>query len=139
MNLIEAYARGVAELSRYVGSSHLRAETVVDDNRSLAAGTPVRVDVVVNPHAGFFRKQRTVRGILRELNQRLERLHEKLLVVTLEGRVYAFGQSRPSEVHSHQPETKPLASRASRRSDSSTGRPSTRRMIRSPPRPRGSR
>ena len=59
MDLISAYANGVSELTNF--------------SRSLETA-PLIVDVIANPHAGFFKRQATVQKLILELEQRLAEL-----------------------------------------------------------------
>lgn len=59
MDLISTYANGVSELTNFSSS----LETA-----------PLIVDVIANPHAGFFKRQATVEKLIRELEQRLAEL-----------------------------------------------------------------
>jgi diacylglycerol kinase family enzyme len=59
MDLISTYANGVSELTKFSRSP----ET-----------TPLIVDVIANPHAGFFKRQATVQKQILELEQRLSEL-----------------------------------------------------------------
>jgi diacylglycerol kinase family enzyme len=59
MDLISAYANGVSELTNFSQSP----ET-----------TPLIVDVIANPHAGFFKRQATVERHILELERRLSDL-----------------------------------------------------------------
>ena len=62
MDLISAYANGVSELTRF--------------SRSLEAA-PLIVDVIANPHAGFFKRQATVQKQIKELERRLSELRSR--------------------------------------------------------------
>ena len=66
MKLVQTYAEHVARLSEYIGQSE-RAP-------GAAHQQPLRVDVVVNREAGFFRKHRVLRSVVRELGSQLEAL-----------------------------------------------------------------
>jgi len=59
MDLISTYVNGVSELTNF--------------SRSLEQG-PLIVDVIVNPHAGFFKSQATVRRLVKELESKLDDL-----------------------------------------------------------------
>jgi diacylglycerol kinase family enzyme len=59
MDMISAYANGVSELARF--------------SRSLETA-PLIVDVIANPHAGFFKRRATVQKQILELERRLEDL-----------------------------------------------------------------
>jgi diacylglycerol kinase family enzyme len=59
MDLISTYANGVSELANF--------------SRSLETA-PLIVDVIANPHAGFFKRQATVEKLIIELEQRLAEL-----------------------------------------------------------------
>jgi diacylglycerol kinase family enzyme len=59
MDLISTYANGVSELANFSRK---------------AASEPLIVDVIVNPHAGFFRRKSTLGKMIRELEVRLEEL-----------------------------------------------------------------
>ena len=59
MDLISTYVNGVSELTNF--------------SRSLEQA-PLIVDVIVNPHAGFFRSQATVRKLIQELESKLDDL-----------------------------------------------------------------
>jgi diacylglycerol kinase family enzyme len=62
MDLISTYANGVSELTGY--------------SRSLEE-SPLIVDVIVNPHAGFFKRQSTVLKLIQELDQKLADLRQR--------------------------------------------------------------
>ena len=62
MDLINAYANGVSELTNF--------------SQSLEKA-PLIVDVIANPHAGFFKRQTTVQKILLELEQKLNDLRRR--------------------------------------------------------------
>jgi len=62
MNLVNSYANGVSELTKF---SHAEQQP------------PLVVDVIVNPHAGFFKSQAVLARRLRELEQRLEDLRTR--------------------------------------------------------------
>jgi diacylglycerol kinase family enzyme len=62
MDLITTYANGVSELTRF---SHQEEQP------------PLVVDVIVNPHAGFFKSQAMVAHRIRELEQKLADLRER--------------------------------------------------------------
>ncbi len=66
MKLVQAYAEHVARLSEYVGQSERSSGT--------PRRQPIRVDVVVNREAGFFRKHRGLRTVVRQLAGQLEAL-----------------------------------------------------------------
>lgn len=59
MDLISTYVNGVSELTNF--------------SRSLDQA-PLIVDVIVNPHAGFFKRQATVRKLVQELESKLKDL-----------------------------------------------------------------
>lgn len=59
MDAVERYAEGICELNRYS-----QARTLV-------------VDTIVNPSAGFFRRKRTLRKIIMELERRLSSLKQQ--------------------------------------------------------------
>jgi len=59
MDLISTYVNGVSELTSF--------------SRSLDQA-PLIVDVIVNPHAGFFKSQATVRKLVQELESKLDDL-----------------------------------------------------------------
>ena len=59
MNLIAAYAEGISELTRY----SKKAEEM-----------PLLVDIIVNPHAGFYRKKQKLKKIIAELEGKLAEL-----------------------------------------------------------------
>ena len=59
MDLISAYANDVSELARFSRSPE---------------NAPLIVDVIANPHAGFFKRQATVQRQILELERRLEDL-----------------------------------------------------------------
>jgi diacylglycerol kinase family enzyme len=59
MDLISTYVNGVSELTNF--------------SRSLEEA-PLIVDVIVNPHAGFFKSQATVRKLIQELESKLDDL-----------------------------------------------------------------
>ncbi|MGO9307529.1 MAG: diacylglycerol/lipid kinase family protein [Spirochaetia bacterium] len=61
-DLVSAYANGVSELARF---SHAEEQP------------PLVVDVIVNPHAGFFKSQRVVSRQIRELEKKLSDLRER--------------------------------------------------------------
>ncbi len=60
MKLIAAYAEGISELTRY----SKKAEEM-----------PLLVDIIVNPHAGFYRKKQKLKKIIAELEGKLAELH----------------------------------------------------------------
>ena len=62
MDLISTYANGVSELTRF---SHAEEQP------------PLVVDVIVNPHAGFFKSHAMVAHRIRELEQKLADLRER--------------------------------------------------------------
>lgn len=62
MDLISTYANGVSELTNF---SHQEEQP------------PLVVDVIVNPHAGFFKSQAMVAHRIRELERRLEELRAR--------------------------------------------------------------
>jgi diacylglycerol kinase family enzyme len=62
MDLITTYANGVSELTKY---SHSLEEP------------PLIVDVIVNPHAGFFKRQSTLARLITDLEQKLADLRGK--------------------------------------------------------------
>ena len=62
MDLVSAYANGVSELTRF---SHAEEQP------------PLVVDVIVNPHAGFFKSQAVVSRQIRELEKKLSDLRER--------------------------------------------------------------
>jgi len=62
MDLISTYANGVSELTRF---SHAEEQP------------PLVVDVIVNPHAGFFKSQAVVSRQIRELEKKLADLRER--------------------------------------------------------------
>ncbi|HTZ52500.1 MAG TPA: diacylglycerol kinase family protein [Spirochaetia bacterium] len=62
MNLVNSYANGVSELTKF---SHAEEQP------------PLVVDVIVNPRAGFFKSQAVLSRRLRELEQRLEELRAR--------------------------------------------------------------
>lgn len=62
MDPITTYANGVSELTKY---SHSREEP------------PLIVDVIVNPHAGFFKRQSTLTRLIMELEQKLADLRQR--------------------------------------------------------------
>lgn len=62
MDLVAAYANGVSELTNF----SLSVEKA-----------PLIVDVIANPHAGFFKRQATVEKILQELEQKLVDLRQR--------------------------------------------------------------
>jgi diacylglycerol kinase family enzyme len=62
MDLISTYANGVSELTRF---SHAEEQP------------PLVVDVIVNPHAGFFKSHAMVAHRIRELEQKLAELRER--------------------------------------------------------------
>lgn len=63
MDLISTYANGVSELTRF---SHAPTPP------------PLIVDVIVNPHAGFFKRPSTVARLIRELEVKLDDLRRRL-------------------------------------------------------------
>jgi diacylglycerol kinase family enzyme len=62
MDLISTYANGVSELTSF--------------SRSLAEA-PLIVDVIVNPHAGFFKRITTLQKLIMELEHKLEELRSR--------------------------------------------------------------
>jgi len=62
MNLVNSYANGVSELTKFC---HQEEQP------------PLAVDVIVNPRAGFFKSQAVLARRLRELEQRLEDLRAR--------------------------------------------------------------
>jgi diacylglycerol kinase family enzyme len=62
MDLISTYARGVSELTNF--------------SRSLAQA-PLIVDVIVNPHAGFFKRPSTLGKLIEELERKLADLRTR--------------------------------------------------------------
>ena len=62
MDLISTYANGVSELTNF--------------SRSLVEA-PLIVDVIVNPHAGFFKSQSTLAKLIMELDQKLDDLRRR--------------------------------------------------------------
>jgi len=62
MDLISTYANGVSELTNF--------------SRSLDQA-PLIVDVIVNPHAGFFKSQSTLARLIQELDQKLDDLRRR--------------------------------------------------------------
>jgi diacylglycerol kinase family enzyme len=62
MNLISTYANGVSKLSGF--------------SRKVEK-SPLIVDVIANPHAGFFKRRRTVLKLIADLDARLEELRRK--------------------------------------------------------------
>ncbi len=62
MDLVSAYANDVSELTNF----SLSLETA-----------PLIVDVIANPHAGFFKRQATVAKLLQELESRLAELRRR--------------------------------------------------------------
>ena len=62
MDLIATYANGVSELTRF---SHKQEQP------------PLIVDVIVNPHAGFFKRLSTVSKLIAELDQKLQELRQR--------------------------------------------------------------
>ncbi len=62
MDLIATYANGVSELASF--------------SRSLERA-PLVVDVIVNPHAGFFKRTSTIRKLILDLEQRLAELRRR--------------------------------------------------------------
>ena len=69
MDLISTYANGVSELTRF---SHAPEQP------------PLIVDVIVNPHAGFFKRQSTVSRLIRDLEVKLDDLRKRLPRRTVE-------------------------------------------------------
>ncbi|HUJ75582.1 MAG TPA: acylglycerol kinase family protein, partial [bacterium] len=61
-DLVNSYANGVSELTRFA----------MEEEQP-----PLVVDVIVNPHAGFFKSQAVLARRLRELEQRLEDLRAR--------------------------------------------------------------
>ncbi|MCX7039545.1 MAG: hypothetical protein NT005_10500, partial [Spirochaetes bacterium] len=59
MDLISTYANGVSELTNFSQS---------------VEKSPLIVDVIVNPHAGFFKRQSTLWRMILELEQKLKEL-----------------------------------------------------------------
>jgi diacylglycerol kinase family enzyme len=62
MDLIQTYAHGVSELTKF---AHQQEEP------------PLIVDVIVNPHAGFFKRQSTVAKLIAELDLKLQELRRR--------------------------------------------------------------
>ena len=62
MDLISTYANGVSELTKFSTEEEQ---------------PPLVVDVIVNPHAGFFKSQAALTGRIRELESRLEELRAR--------------------------------------------------------------
>jgi diacylglycerol kinase family enzyme len=62
MDLITTYANGVSELTKF--------------SRSVASA-PLIVDVIVNPHAGFFKRKSTLARMIFDLEARLEELRSR--------------------------------------------------------------
>jgi diacylglycerol kinase family enzyme len=62
MDLITTYAHGVSELTKF--------SRAVEEK-------PLIVDVIVNPHAGFFKRQSTLAGLINELEQKLADLRRR--------------------------------------------------------------
>jgi len=62
MDLISTYANGVSELPGYSRA---------------AEAAPLIVDVIANPHAGFFKSKKTVEKLIKELDDKLEELRLK--------------------------------------------------------------
>ncbi len=62
MDLISSYANGVSKLTEY---------------SRVAEPAPLIVDVIANPHAGFFKSRKSVAKHIRELDARLEELRKK--------------------------------------------------------------
>lgn len=69
MDLISAYANSVSELTRFSNS---------------AEAAPLIVDVIANPHAGFFKRQATVQKQILELERRLSELRQRFPQRTVE-------------------------------------------------------
>ena len=63
MDLISTYANGVSELTNF---SHTPAQA------------PLIVDVIVNPHAGFFKSGTTLQKLIQELERKLDELRGRL-------------------------------------------------------------
>jgi diacylglycerol kinase family enzyme len=62
MDLISTYANGVSKLTEY--------------SRTIES-SPLVVDLIANPHAGFFKSKKTVEKLIWELDARLEELRRK--------------------------------------------------------------
>jgi diacylglycerol kinase family enzyme len=62
MDLISTYANGVSELANFSKN---------------AESSPLIVDLIVNPHAGFFRRKSTVGKMILELEARLDELRSR--------------------------------------------------------------
>ncbi len=62
MDLISAYTNNVSELARF---------------SSTPETAPLIVDVIANPHAGFFKRQATVQKQILELERRLSDLRQR--------------------------------------------------------------
>jgi diacylglycerol kinase family enzyme len=62
MDLISTYANGVSELTRFSRSP---------------AESPLIVDVIVNPHAGFFKSGSTLLKLIQELERKLDELRSR--------------------------------------------------------------
>jgi diacylglycerol kinase family enzyme len=62
MDLVSAYANGVSELTKFSRSED---------------SLPLIVDVIANPHAGFFKRRSTLWRMLKELERKLEDLRNR--------------------------------------------------------------
>jgi diacylglycerol kinase family enzyme len=63
MDLISTYANGVSELTNFAREP---------------SQEPLIVDVIVNPHAGFFKRKATLENLIRELQAKLDDLRVRL-------------------------------------------------------------
>ncbi len=69
MDLVSTYANGISELTKF--------------SQSLETA-PLIVDVIANPHAGFFKRQATVQKLIQELESRLSELRRRFPRRTVE-------------------------------------------------------
>ncbi len=81
MNLIAAYAEGISELTRY---------------SKKAEEAPLVVDIIVNPHAGFYRKKQKLKKIIAELEGKLAELRLRYPERKIEIKTVHFTQ-RPGQ------------------------------------------
>jgi diacylglycerol kinase family enzyme len=63
MDLVSAYANGVSELAKYAHEPE---------------PAPLVVDVIVNPHAGFFKRKSTVANLILDLQKKIDDLRRRL-------------------------------------------------------------
>lgn len=83
MDLISTYANGVSELTRFSRS---------------AAKAPLIVDVIVNPHAGFFKRRSTLMRQVFELEHKLQNLRSRYPGRRVEINTVHFTE-RPGHAH----------------------------------------